>query len=144
MAPGGDYTFRQDASLAGLEHLFRNASGNLTAIRTTLAPAWVSGPELRGTISILWSCIITLIACIFTALHLNVPVNTKKLPMLREKFKWVMIGLIAPEVVLYLASSQFLDSRRLSRELSSLWQQRELGDSVPKLENEESPLIQVS
>lgn len=44
--------------------------------------------------------------------------------MLREKLKWVMIGLIAPEVVLYLASSQFLDARRLSKELNVLWRQR--------------------
>ncbi|KAF9775256.1 hypothetical protein IL306_006663, partial [Fusarium sp. DS 682] len=44
--------------------------------------------------------------------------------MLRGKLKWVLIGLIAPEVVLYLASSQFLDARRLSKELTCLWRER--------------------
>jgi hypothetical protein len=130
MAHNGDYTIHRDASLVALEQTLLNNTGNLTAFQTIQAPAWVSSPEIRGTTTIIWSCIITLTACIFTALHLNVPANTARLPMLREKLKWVLIGLIAPEIVLYLASSQFLDARRLSRELTSLWRQKKLVDGV--------------
>ena len=103
---------------------------NRTALRTIPAPSFVGTPEIRGTMTILWSCIITLIACLYTALHLNVPGDTKALPMLREKFKWVIIGLVAPEIVLYLASSQFLEARHLSKELTRLWREKHQSEGV--------------
>lgn len=130
MARDGDYTLHRDKALVELEWALFNNTGNLTAFQTIRAPVWVASPEIRGTTTILWSCIITLVACIYTALHLNVPANTRKMSMLGEKLKWVFIGLIAPEVVLYLASSQFLDARRLSRELTLLWQQKKSADGV--------------
>lgn len=123
-------------------------SDNRTALRTIPAPSFVGTPEIRGTTTILWSCIITLIACLYTALHLNVPGDTKALPMLREKFKWVIIGLVAPEIVLYLASSQFLEARHLSKELTRFWRQQHqpdgasgvmLGDSDEQINKEVRP-----
>ncbi|KAK7413930.1 hypothetical protein QQX98_007197 [Neonectria punicea] len=130
MARDGDYTLHRDKALVELEWALFNNTGNLTAFQTIQAPVWVADPEIRGTTTILWSCIITLVACIYTALHLNVPANTRKMAMFGEKLKWVLIGLIAPEVVLYLASSQFLDARRLSRELTLLWQQKKTAEGV--------------
>lgn len=103
---------------------------NRTALHTIRARSFVGSPEIRGTMTILWSCIITLIACLYTALHLNVPGDTKAFPMLREKFKWVIIGLVAPEIVLYLASSQFLEARHLSKELTRLWRQQHQPDGA--------------
>lgn len=97
-----------------------NNKGNLTALKTILAPSFVASPELRGTLTILWSCVITLIACIYTALHQNVPGETGRLRALATKGKWVLIGLLAPEVVLYLACSQFLEARRLANELNRI------------------------
>ncbi|KAF7551984.1 hypothetical protein G7Z17_g4608 [Cylindrodendrum hubeiense] len=126
----GNHTFHRDKALVELEKLLLSNTGNLTALQTIRAPVFVGSPEIRGSTTILWSCIITLVACIYTALHLNVPANTQKMAMLGEKLKWVLIGLIAPEVVLYLASSQFLDARRLSKELTSLWQQKKHVDGV--------------
>ncbi|PQE22158.1 hypothetical protein CJF31_00011267 [Rutstroemia sp. NJR-2017a BVV2] len=46
---------------------------NLTALRTLDAPPWVSASQFRGTMSILQSCILTLMASVYTAIHLNVP-----------------------------------------------------------------------
>ncbi|KAF4445955.1 hypothetical protein F53441_10344 [Fusarium austroafricanum] len=124
---------------------------NRTALRTIPAPSFVGSPEIRGTMTILWSCIITLIACLYTALHLNVPGDTKALPMLREKFKWVIIGLVAPEIVLYLASSQFLEARHLSKELTRLWWQQHQPDGgsgamltdLTKQTNNEDPCFDI-
>jgi hypothetical protein len=99
--------------------IFEN-KGNLTALKTILAPAFVDSSEFRGTLTILWSCIVTLIACIYTALHLNVPGDTGKFHALATKGKWVLIGLLAPEVVLYLACSQFIEARRLAIELNRI------------------------
>lgn len=110
----------------------QNATG-LELLRNITAPSFVGSPTIRGTTDILWSCVITLVACLYTALHLNVPVSTKVVPMLKEKLKWVVIGLVAPEFVLYLALSQFLDARHLSKQLTILWrQQHEVeDDSIP-------------
>ncbi|KUJ09588.1 uncharacterized protein LY89DRAFT_273733 [Mollisia scopiformis] len=110
----------QPSSLYFVQSQIFNNSRNTTALKTIIAPSFVASPELRGTLTILWSCIITLIACIYTALHLNVPGETGKFKALATKGKWVLIGLIAPEVVLYLACSQFLEARRLANELNRI------------------------
>lgn len=116
--------FQQDKSLDTLEESLVQHRGNLTALQTILAPSWINSPEIRGTTTILWSCIITLVACIYTALHLNVPGSTRALPLLREKMKWVLIGLIAPEIVFYLAFSQFADAKHLSQKLTAMWREK--------------------
>jgi hypothetical protein len=45
-------------------------------LRNLVAPAWVGSPNVRGSMDILRSCILTLVACIYTALHLDVPRKT--------------------------------------------------------------------
>lgn len=42
--------------------------------------AWNAGPTTRGTISLLLSCVLTLVLCVHTAVHLNVsaPGTSKK------------------------------------------------------------------
>lgn len=35
--------------------------------------SFVSAPNVRGTLDILWSCLATIIACTYTVLHLNIP-----------------------------------------------------------------------
>jgi len=99
--------------------------GNLSALGTIRAPNFVASPEFRGTMSIIYSCIVTLIACIYTALHLNVPTKSGLRHTLAYKGKWVFIGLIAPEIVLYLAISQFLEARDLIKELNALLDEKE-------------------
>ncbi|KAF5719249.1 hypothetical protein FMUND_4789 [Fusarium mundagurra] len=66
----------------------------------TIAPAWIDSPNIRGTLDILQSCILTLIACIYTALHLDVPVKTAWHYIFLYKLKWVAITLFAPEIAL--------------------------------------------
>lgn len=74
---------------------------------------------MRGTSSILYSCILTLFACVYTALHLNLPKRGAGFwGLVREKCIWVFISLIAPELVLYSACSQFIEARSLAEFLS--------------------------
>lgn len=91
--------------------------GNTTALRDLTTSGWISAPNYRGTSDILWSCIVTLVACVYTALHLNIPGRSGKWRRLLQKLKWTVTALLAPEVVLYVASSQFLRARTLAREL---------------------------
>ena len=46
---------------------------NFTALRTDIAPPWVPDPDNRGTWSLLYSCVFTLVLCVWTAIHLNIP-----------------------------------------------------------------------
>jgi hypothetical protein len=95
---------------------------NLRALRTLDAPAWVSASRFRGTMSILQSCILTLVASIYTAIHLNVPKKQDWLSVLLTKAQWVLLALLAPEIVLYSAASQFLEAfafRKRIRELQA-------------------------
>lgn len=101
---------------------------NMTALQTIDAPLWVSAPQFRGTMAILQSCILTLVACIYTAIHLNVPVRVDWLSLLVTKARWVLIALFAPEIVLFSAASQFRDAWKFRNALRALQDESETAD----------------
>jgi len=72
----------------------------------------------RGTLSIVWTCLVTTLLCTYTALHLDVQtsVSTKWSPA-RRKFRWVVTGIFAPEVITSIAFSQWLYARALVRHM---------------------------
>jgi hypothetical protein len=51
---------------------------NKTALNTETVTAWVSSADRRGTGDILYSCTFTILLCIFTVLHLNIPAYGEK------------------------------------------------------------------
>ena len=90
-------------------------------LRTEIAPPWVPNPDFRGTSGILWNCIVTLSACVYTAIHLNVPpAREGKWRALWQRTKWVAMALLAPEIVLYCALTQFWDARELVKHLNKI------------------------
>ena len=104
--------------LDGIQH-------NTTALHDIRAPAWVNNAELRGTASILFSCILTLFACIYKALHLNIPnEGAGFFWQLIGKVKWMLIALFAPEMTVWVALDQFLTAWELSRYLTAKDEQR--------------------
>ena len=119
------YCFATQLSLAysspTVEEELSAAAGNLTALKSGIASSWVVGPQFRGTSDILWSCIVTLIACIYTAIHLNVPpAHEGNWHFIWRKAKWVALALFAPELVLFCAYRQFSEARKLVKELNEL------------------------
>ena len=68
--------------------------------------AWVSEPNGRGTWGILSTCIITISLCVWTAVHLNIPEHHKVRQQTWRKVKWLVLGLLAPEMVAYVAWHQ--------------------------------------
>lgn len=97
------------------------AAGNRTLLNTKTASSWVEGSNVRGTSDILLSCIVTLIACVSTAIHLNVPPPGEgRWHLIRSKSKWIATALLAPEIVLYCAGSQLVKARALVQELNKL------------------------
>lgn len=94
------------------------AEGNRTTLRTQTAPGLVSSAIYRGTFDILWSCLLTLTACIYSALHLNIPLpHTPQWSLLWRKVRWAALALIAPEVLVLLAADQYLGARHCQKKL---------------------------
>jgi hypothetical protein len=91
---------------------------------STFAPPWVGTPNVRGTFDILESCILTLIACIYTALHLDVLSKPTWQRFLLEKTKWVLITLLAPEITMATAALQFFHAFGLMCNLKYLQKQQ--------------------
>jgi len=83
--------------------------------------SWQSEPRGRGTWGILNSCVITLIFCVYTSVHLNVPpYRATKAHKYATKALWTLAGILAPELVLYTAYKQYAAARELNTEMNKL------------------------
>ncbi|KAH9208756.1 hypothetical protein DL95DRAFT_479517 [Leptodontidium sp. 2 PMI_412] len=107
------------------------ASNSTVSTNSTL-PAharFVSSPNSRGTLDILWSSLFTIIACTWTVQHLNVPPqrNTCRpgwqgslkwhTQRAFTNVKWMLITMIAPEVVIGMACYDYLSAKKNLRDL---------------------------
>ena len=92
---------------------------------------YVSNPQVRGTMDIVWTCFAVLLLCTWTVQHLMVPVHRryKKVSAIRKfwgkvsfnytKLRWMGWCIAAPEYILGKALSEYLaarDSRRQFKE----------------------------
>ena len=63
---------------------------------------WKPAPTERGTFSILSTCILTLLLCVYTCLHPNIPLYRVTKWYQRPwalKALGILVGLLAPELV---------------------------------------------
>ncbi|KAF2193106.1 hypothetical protein K469DRAFT_745478 [Zopfia rhizophila CBS 207.26] len=61
---------------------------------------WREGPDGRGTMTILWSCLTIIISCTWTILHLNVPHPEEgAFTKVFRKAKWMVINILFPEFI---------------------------------------------
>ena len=78
---------------------------------TTSVSGWVDDPNGRGTFTIVSSCVLTLSLCVYTAIHLNVRhYRTTELQSWIETAKWVVFGILAPELVVFVAWRQYVSA----------------------------------
>jgi len=73
-------------------------------------------PTTRGTCGLIISCVATLSLCVYTALHFNV-VKSLRPSFVATTFKkvgWILVGMFAPELVVYTAWSQWVSARKLT------------------------------
>ncbi|KAK3348963.1 hypothetical protein B0T25DRAFT_481303 [Lasiosphaeria hispida] len=106
---------------------------------------WQPEPAGRGTYGLVLSCVITMVLCVWTAVHLNIPEhqdqhskypNTprhKRLlrclppPQVQHKVWWLLLGLFAPEIVAWTAYEQRREAKQLYKEIKEL-----LGEEKPR------------
>ena len=60
---------------------------------------WQPEPTRRGTFNILSTCLDTLVLCVWTVVHLNIPEHRMAKRQVLHKLKWLLMALMAPEVV---------------------------------------------
>lgn len=96
--------------------------------------SFVSAPNIRGTLDILWSCLATIIACTYTVLHLNIPEQRDDRDRdlgwkgdmrwwwrsMKTRINWTLITVWAPEWYSGTAIQELTDARRLLRDLQRL------------------------
>ncbi|PHH91084.1 hypothetical protein CDD83_1712 [Cordyceps sp. RAO-2017] len=99
---------------------------NRTALNIISAPAWVSASQFRGTMSILQTCVVTLVSCIYTVLHLDLPTKTDFWSVFAEKMKFVNYTILMPEVTLYYAVFEYEEAYKLKQKLLSKKDRSEL------------------
>ncbi|KAK6076224.1 hypothetical protein SCUP234_07392 [Seiridium cupressi] len=82
---------------------------------------WVSPPDFRSTISIIWTCVLVIFTCTWTVMHINLPTphETWKDITLR-KARWAMFIIYAPEAVTLLAACQWQSARSSREEMRAL------------------------
>ncbi|THY35378.1 hypothetical protein D6D01_01340 [Aureobasidium pullulans] len=79
--------------------------------------AWHPEPRERGTFSILSSCLTTLVLCVWTAVHLNIPKTGKEHLQKYRKAGWLVLGLLAPELVAWNAWEQYRKASRITQKV---------------------------
>ena len=87
---------------------------------------WVPEPYVntRGTYGLLQSCVITTFFCVATSLHLNIPkAGQSTFHRALTRFCWVAANTLAPEVMLTVAMTQYLEARILLRDIDELCEQ---------------------
>ncbi|KAI4594750.1 hypothetical protein KJ359_007553 [Pestalotiopsis sp. 9143b] len=61
---------------------------------------WYPGPTERGTLSLVYSCLLTIFTCTWTVLHLNVPGHDDfTITRFLRKAKWMAITILLPEFI---------------------------------------------
>ena len=80
---------------------------------------WAPGPSTRGTLDIFWSCLFTVVACVWTILHLNIPAPDQHHLLLR-KITWAFANVILPDVILYAALLDRYEVRKKMDQLRNL------------------------
>ncbi|KAI0201728.1 hypothetical protein F4808DRAFT_459498 [Astrocystis sublimbata] len=86
-----------------------------TTVNSTLV-GFVSDPDGRGTLSLLFSCLLTLALCVWSAVHLNLPeFQESEYHYLYRYLKWSILGVFGPELVIWAAWRQFISARALTK-----------------------------
>jgi hypothetical protein len=83
--------------------------------------AWVSEPDGRGTMGLIWSCLSVLFICSWSTIHLNVPAHKDSdLRIFFRKLGYATICLIAPEYLITGAAEQRMECIELINRMATI------------------------
>lgn len=90
------------------------------SMHNLVSPVWKSEPEFRGTFGILSTCLSTLIICVWSAVHVDIPPQQNTVRGVLRRLGWLLAGLLAPDLLLFNAFSQWYHASRLHIDVSEL------------------------
>ncbi|KAK4188088.1 hypothetical protein QBC35DRAFT_550636 [Podospora australis] len=84
--------------------------------------SWNAEPSTRGTFSLLSSSFFTLLLCVYSAVHLNLPGQKKDdWSLLKRRLKWIIVGLFFPEYLVITAATQWKRAKRIFLEAQAVF-----------------------
>ena len=99
-------------------------AGSTSANQNATSPqriGWTSSPTKRGTAGILWSCLLTILACSWTVLHQNIPAELDSaFVKWARKLTWMLVTIVAPELTAAQAYVQWVEARNSVLEMRGL------------------------
>lgn len=79
---------------------------------------WVSSPAGRGTIDIVWPCVLVVLTCTWTVFHTNLPEDGEPTKaIILRKMRWAALTLFSPEIVMLGAACQWSSARASTKEM---------------------------
>ena len=88
---------------------------------TEFITGWVSQPNNRGTVDIIWTCLVTIFLCTWTVLCLNVPAKLdSQVGILCRRLRWMIHAIVGPEFVLGAAAGQYENALQATRRFKEL------------------------
>lgn len=94
---------------------------NGAAISSTDRRGWVSSPDTRGTMDIIWPCLTAISLVLWTMLHLNIPASSDSDRTLAfRRLRWLLLGLLAPELIMMFAFAQLTSAQQSVKDMKAL------------------------
>ena len=113
------------ATVLAVSMYARVASGASSDVPQTVH--WVDPPQTRGTFGLLVSLSATLLLCVWTALHLNIPRQGESaIGKFTRKLGWTLLALFAPELVVFAAWRQWVSAKALCEKVNKLRSNEEI------------------
>jgi hypothetical protein len=79
---------------------------------------WVKVSPERGTLDLLVTCLATLLLCVYSSLHPNLPMQLESnIKRQWRYFKWGLLGILGPELIVWTAWRQHVSARALQAEV---------------------------
>ena len=91
------------------------------SLDSTIKQGWTPQPDGRGTLDIIWSCVITMSLCSWSVLCMNLPAQKEtRLHILWRKLALTALGVLCPEIIFELALGQWLSARHSLTDINAL------------------------
>lgn len=109
-----------------------NVNSTTAGSKPKFEPAFVAGPSKRGTLIIIFSCVLTLILCVWTTVHSNIEPEVWDEDEVegaddegvgefnRNKLLWSVATLLFPEVALWIAAHERKTAQILASEMRNI------------------------
>lgn len=97
-----------------------NSQQEMNTTATTILHGWVHSPSQRGTIDIIWGCVVTVLLCSWSVLCLNVHDKPGSHDYLSIKASWCAFTMFFPEIALAFAQKQWFSAHQSISDFSKL------------------------